>query len=283
MESLWIILFLLAPGTQGFLIQNAKAKRCLQASTTDEHVILEDCNPTSDVQQWSWQDNFLINQGVRKCLSTGEANRVQTSPCGSAAHANWECANFTLHLVGSTHPYLTADKNKASLTQTESPDSQWRVSSGQSICDERPAKAEESRYVAMALTSTYADDQVADNMSVELQEALWFFRREDSSTWNYSILALSFVVLFLGLLLLGINIVGNRHRKIILMHKQAAEAAKPAELETKPPFVQLKEDSHLNPETQDLLAKEQRPGEVLVQWKDGNVTALYADKREEDV
>ncbi|KAM7151953.1 organic solute transporter subunit beta isoform 2-T4 [Macrochelys suwanniensis] len=152
------------------------------------------------------------------------------------------------------------------------------------------AKAEESRYFAMALTSAQMHDEVEGNpipgmpMSQEqLQEMLWFFRRGDSSTWNYSILVLSLVVLFLGLLLLGINIMANRNRKIILMYAQAAEAAKPAEPKTKPPFVDVKEDNNLNPLTQDLLPKGQRPGEVLVQWKDGNVTALYADKSEEDI
>ncbi|EMP41669.1 hypothetical protein UY3_01064 [Chelonia mydas] len=71
-----------------------------------------------------------------------------------------------------------------------------------------------------------------------------------------------------------------RNRKIILMCEQAA---KPAEPEAKPPFVDLKEDNNLNPFTEDLLPKEQRPGEVLVQWKDGTLTALYAEKSEEDM
>ncbi|KAH1184159.1 hypothetical protein KIL84_014775, partial [Mauremys mutica] len=287
MKSLWIILFLLVQGTQGFLIQNAQVKLCLQASTTDENLLLEACNPTSKFQHWSWQDNSLINQGTRKCLSTDGANSVRSSPCESAAHANWECVNFTLHSVGSTHMYLTADKNKAALANTKSPSSRWRVSRGQSVCDQKPAKAEGGRYFAMPLTSTQMHDEVEGNptpgmpMSQEqLQEMVWFFRTGDSSTWNYSILVLSLVVLFLGFLLLGINIMANRTRKIILVYEQAA---KPAEPEAKPPFVDLKEDNNLNPLTQDLLLKGQRPGEVLVQWKDGNVTALYADKPEEDM
>ncbi|CAM4530212.1 organic solute transporter subunit beta [Lepidochelys kempii] len=285
MKSLWIILFLLVQGTQGFLIQNVKVKLCLQASTTDENLLLEDCNPTSEFQHWSWQDNSLINQGTRKCLSSDEANSVRSSPCESAAHANWECVNFMLHSVGSIRMYLTAEKNKATLTNTKSPSSRWRVSRGQSVCDQKPAKAEGSRYFAMALTTAQMHDEVEGNpisgMSQEqLQEMLWFFRTEDSSTWNYSILVLSFVVLFLGLLLLGINIMANRNRKIILMCEQAA---KPAEPEAKPPFVDLKEDNNLNPFMQDLLPKGQRPGEVLVQWKDGSVTALYAEKSEEDM
>uniref|UniRef100_A0A452GY37 Ricin B lectin domain-containing protein n=1 Tax=Gopherus agassizii TaxID=38772 RepID=A0A452GY37_9SAUR len=277
-------------GTRGFLIQNANVKLCLQASTTDENLLLEDCNPTSEFQHWSWQDNSLINQGTRKCLSTDGANSVRSSPCESAALANWECVNFTLHSVGSTHVYLTADKNKAVLANTKSPSSRWRVRRGQSVCDQKPAKAEGGRYFAMALTSAQMHDEVEGNptagmpMSQEqLQEMVWFFRRGDSSTWNYSILVLSFVVLFLGLLLLGINIMANRTRKIILVYEQAAKTAKPAEPDAKPPFVDMKEDDNLNPLTQDLLPKGQRPGEVLVQWKDGNVTALYADKPEEDM
>uniref|UniRef100_A0A8C0EM98 Organic solute transporter subunit beta n=1 Tax=Bubo bubo TaxID=30461 RepID=A0A8C0EM98_BUBBB len=47
----------------------------------------------------------------------------------------------------------------------------------------------------------------------ELEELLWFFRREDPSVWNYSILVLSFVAMILGLFLLSINIVRNRRAK----------------------------------------------------------------------
>ncbi|XP_014432106.1 organic solute transporter subunit beta isoform X2 [Pelodiscus sinensis] len=141
----------------------------------------------------------------------------------------------------------------------------------------------------MALTSTRAHADAAGNTTravtisqEQLQALLWFYRREDMSTWNYSILALSIAVMFLGFLLLGINVMANRNRKIIL-YKQSADAEKPSEPEAKPPFVHLKEDSNLNPLTQTLIPNQQRPGEVLVQWKDGNVTTLYSDKAEEDV
>ncbi|XP_074863214.1 organic solute transporter subunit beta [Carettochelys insculpta] len=290
MKFLRILFFLLAQGTQGFLIQNAQVKRCLQTSPRNENLLLEDCNPGSEFQRWSWQGNSLLNEGTGKCLSAEGTIRARISPCEGAAHADWECVNFMLRSGGSTRVYLTADDHKASLGNVKSPSSQWQVSRGHSICDEKPAMAERSRYSPIALASTQIEEEAAGNttprmaMSQEqLQAMLWFFRREDSSTWNYSILVLALVVLCLGLLLLGINIMANRKRKMTAMYKQATGPAKPADPEAKPAFVDLKEDSNLNPLTQRLMPVEHKPGEVLVQWKDGNVTTLYADMPEEDV
>ncbi|KFV55288.1 Organic solute transporter subunit beta, partial [Tyto alba] len=94
-------------------------------------------------------------------------------------------------------------------------------------------------YFAAALASTHVYDHTAGNATLalginqeELEELLWFFRREDQSTWNYSILVLSFVAMILGLLLLAINIVRNRKRKIH-MCIEAVQTAQQAELEAK--------------------------------------------------
>ncbi|XP_014461566.2 organic solute transporter subunit beta isoform X1 [Alligator mississippiensis] len=283
MKLLWIILFLLVQGTDGFLIKNTQVNLCLQASTTDENLLLEDCNSTSKSQHWFWQDNALVNRGTRKCLSVAEVNRVQTSLCDSAALVNWDCFNFWLQPMG-IQKYLAVKKKKAVLTDTQSPNSQWRARRERSVCDERPAKTERSRYTPMALANTgemEGDTTPAASLSQEqLNDLLWFFRREDSSTWNYSILALSFLVLCLGLLLLGMNVTANRKRKILL-YKKAAEATLSAETGVKQVFMPVMEQSDLNPLTQDLLPKEQKPGDVLVQWRDGTVTALYADNSED--
>ncbi|XP_019389360.1 PREDICTED: organic solute transporter subunit beta [Crocodylus porosus] len=284
MKLLWIILFLLQ-GTDGFLIKNTKVNLCLQAST-DKNLLIEDCNSTLKSQHWFWQNNSLVNRGTRKCLSVAEVNRVQTSPCDSRALVNWDCFNFWLQPMG-IQKYLAVKKNKAVLTDTQSPNSQWRGRGEQNICDEKPAKTKRSRYTPMALANTgtrsemEGDTTPAASLSQEqLNDLLWFFRREDSSTWNYSILALSFVVLVLGLLLLGMNVTANRKRKILL-YKKAAEGALLAETRVKHVFMPVGEQSNLNPLTQDLLPKEQKAGDVLVQWRDGTVTALYADKFED--
>ncbi|KFP65265.1 Organic solute transporter subunit beta, partial [Cariama cristata] len=105
------------------------------------------------------------------------------------------------------------------------------------------------RYFHAALASTHVYDHTAGNVTLalgidqeELEELLWFFRREDPSTWNYSVLALSFVAMILGLVLLAINIVRNRKRKIH-MYKEAVQTAQQAELEAKQALMPVQEYS----------------------------------------
>ncbi|XP_077174419.1 organic solute transporter subunit beta isoform X2 [Paroedura picta] len=112
----------------------------------------------------------------------------------------------------------------------------------------------------------------------KLQELIWFFRTEDSSSWNYSILALSLAVLLLGIVLLALNIMANRNRKDTLLHSEEYKDAQTNGTEMKQGFLTLQEE----PAPESLLLKGQTAGEVTVQWKDGNITTLYAGASEED-
>jgi len=123
-----------------------------------------------------------------------------------------------------------------------------------------------------------SEDTVPPEM---LQEMLWFFRREDPSAWNYCILGLSFLVLLIGIVLLGANIRANSNRKALLLRKQGYGVSLPNELETKQAFVLLNKEN-LDPAGRDLLPKAPNAGEVMIRWKDGNTTALYADVNEEE-
>ncbi|KFV90741.1 Organic solute transporter subunit beta, partial [Eurypyga helias] len=142
-------------------------------------------------------------------------------------------------------------------------------------------------YFPAALASTRVYDHTAGNATLalgmdrdQLEELLWFFRREDPSTWNYSILALSFVAMILGLLLLAINITRNRKRKIH-MYMEAMQSSQEAEVEAKQALMPVQEYSPDEPQKQELGAQEQRSGDVVVQWKDGTVTSLYTEKFED--
>ncbi|ETE67833.1 Organic solute transporter subunit beta [Ophiophagus hannah] len=70
--------------------------------------------------------------------------------------------------------------------------------------------------LALSSSQPQEDSEGLDNPSEDivspemLQELLWFFRREDPSAWNYSILVLSVLVLLIGVVLLGANIRANR-------------------------------------------------------------------------
>ncbi|KFP32278.1 Organic solute transporter subunit beta, partial [Colius striatus] len=133
-----------------------------------------------------------------------------------------------------------------------------------------------------ALASTHIYDHTVGNVSLalgidqeQLEELLWFFRREDPSAWNYSVLVLSLVTMLLGLLLLAINIVQNRKRKSP-MYRAAVQGKEEAELECKQALMSVQEQySPAEPQEQE------RAGEVTVQWKDGTITSLYAERAED--
>ncbi|XP_013912598.1 PREDICTED: organic solute transporter subunit beta [Thamnophis sirtalis] len=124
------------------------------------------------------------------------------------------------------------------------------------------------------------DNPSEDTISPEmLQEMLWLFRREDPSAWNYSILGLSIVVLLIGVVLLGANIRANRNHKVLFPHKEGYEDTPLDEEEAKQAFVLLNKE---NPDRAEdnLLPKTPILGDVMVRWKDGKTSPLYADANE---
>ncbi|XP_065498275.1 organic solute transporter subunit beta [Caloenas nicobarica] len=149
------------------------------------------------------------------------------------------------------------------------------------------AEAEHDRYFFAALASTHVYDHIAGNVTLvlgidqeELEQLLWFFRTEDPSAWNYSILALSFVAMILGLLLLVINIVRNRKRKIH-KYKEAVQGAQQAELKAKQALIPVQEYSPAEPQKPE--PPDQKSGDVMVQWKDGTITSLYTETSEDAI
>ncbi|XP_031443684.1 organic solute transporter subunit beta [Phasianus colchicus] len=283
MKLLWIISFFLLQDTEAFLLQNAKIKQCLQASPTDGNLLLSDCNSASDFQNWVWQGDYLRNRGTQSCLSVVEANRVQTSPCDSMGFTRWDCSNSLLFPLGSSQGYLVASKKGVTLDNVRGLKAQWQSTAERSVCKEKAAA--QYSYLPAALTSTRVYDHTAfsaelvlDMEPEKLEELLWFFRREDPSAWNYSILVLSFVVTILGFVLLAINISRNRKRK---KHKEAVQAPQNSELESKQALLPVPEYSPESLQKPEPLPQDERSGEVLVQWKDGTVTTLYRETAED--
>ncbi|XP_072789895.1 organic solute transporter subunit beta isoform X2 [Taeniopygia guttata] len=109
----------------------------------------------------------------------------------------------------------------------------------------------EHKYLPTTLASTHVDEHTAGNVTLplgleqeQLEELLWFFRREDPSTWNYSVLALSLATMILGLVLLTINIVRNRKRKI-LVNGEAAQTTQETDLDAKQALMPVQEYSQV--------------------------------------
>ncbi|XP_030045618.1 organic solute transporter subunit beta [Microcaecilia unicolor] len=114
----------------------------------------------------------------------------------------------------------------------------------------------------------------------ELQQLLWIYRTQDPSAWNYSMLAISLAGLFLGLLILGMNIMANRNQKIVNRYKTELEATRTMGAE-KQATLTLKDDDSLKQDP--FLDTVQTQGKITVRWKDGHVTSLYKDTLEETV
>ncbi|XP_054692193.1 organic solute transporter subunit beta [Grus americana] len=289
MKFFWIIPFFLLQDTEAFLMKNAKVNLCLQASPTNGNLLLEDCNPESGFQNWSWQGDSLMNHGTQSCLSVVGANSVQTSLCGSVGYTSWDCSDSLLSPLGSSQGYLVANRKGVVLKNVRGPKAQWQDVTQRSVCEKKAAETKQDRYFPAALASTRVYDHTAGNATLalgiaqeELEELLWFFRREDPSTWNYSVLALSFVAMILGLFLLGINIARNRKRKMH-MYRGAEQITQQAELEAKQALMPVQEYSPAEPQKQELVPQDQRLGDVVVQWKDGTVTSLYAERSEDAI
>ncbi|XP_044139106.1 organic solute transporter subunit beta [Bufo gargarizans] len=134
----------------------------------------------------------------------------------------------------------------------------------------------------MADTSRGQDQAMAaaEEAQKKLERAIYFYRSGDLTAWNYTILALSFLGLFLGLFLLGKNIFNNRKRKMIAMYNMNMDAKK-EEPDGKQAVLMLEKENL--PQEDALLKKEAQPGDITVQWKDGQITSLYTDVPEEDV
>ncbi|NWQ61651.1 OSTB protein, partial [Neopipo cinnamomea] len=286
MKIFWIIPFFLLQDTEAFLIKNAKFNLCLQASPINRNLLLENCNPESDFQDWSWQGDSLVNHGTQSCLSVSGADRVQTSLCASTAYTSWDCSNSLLSPLGTSQSYLVANRKEVALSDVRGLKAQWQDAADRSVCEE---KTGHDRYFPAALTSPQVQEQTAGNATLplgmdqqQLEELLWFFRTEDPSTWNYSVFALSLATFILGLVLLTINIVRNRKRKT-LVSRNAGQTPQQAELDAKKALISVQEHRPAEPQKQEPVTPDQKAGEVVVQWKDGTVTSLYTDSSEEAI
>lgn len=70
-----------------------------------------------------------------------------------------------------------------------------------------------------------------------------------------------------------------RKRKIVL--KGDARSTQEADLDAKQALMSVQEYSPAKPLKQEPGPQNQRPGDVVVQWKDGTVTSLYTETSEE--
>ncbi|XP_004455553.1 organic solute transporter subunit beta [Dasypus novemcinctus] len=100
-----------------------------------------------------------------------------------------------------------------------------------------------------------------------LEEMLWFFRAEDASPWNYSILALAAVVVIISIVLLGRSIKANRNRKMLPPEKQTPGVLHVAEAGTK-------DDNNLKTLQEILLSEDPNLARVEIELKESEVSSV---------
>ncbi|XP_078283288.1 organic solute transporter subunit beta [Rhinoraja longicauda] len=126
------------------------------------------------------------------------------------------------------------------------------------------------------------------------------FPMEDPTNWNYAILALAFVVLFLAFLLLARSSRANKTRKMKALNGTAGRNETEADSTQKAMMQYVVEVDNLA-ETDPMLQSKQsyisrnqvaqtsspkvlpKDGQILVEWKDGNVSFLYNNDKQDDV
>ncbi|KAM4602564.1 uncharacterized protein ACJ7VT_019188 [Polymixia lowei] len=278
----WIPVFLLLSEASSFMIHNTHHSLCLEDTTTTGLVLPKTCNLDSDLQQWIWLDRSILKSvGTSRCLSAQHRNPVRTVSCeGPEDGTNgllWDCDGGKLISQNSSLT-LTTDGMQLILSH-KSKQSKWRSLDEGDICQE---KLRSKR--ASSGSEDGEEKEVGPPAMTEEQRTflLWYYRTEDSTTWTFVLLGLSFTCLLVGFLLLGMGTMANKNRKKIAKYKAAAALAhrpEAEELQVIPEVRDYTEASGLlekpspaNGETERL-----KPGDIVLAWKDGNVSTLYSD------
>ncbi|MCI4383297.1 hypothetical protein PGIGA_G00024850 [Pangasianodon gigas] len=284
----WMTLCLMWQGTSSFMIHNKVESLCLEDSFGDAGVQLKRCSVYSELQQWIWiERTFLMNVHTQRCLSAFHSDPVQTLNCDGEDELQWQCMNN--RLISMSHNLeLGVHSGSLALTNTGK-STRWRSLDQGDICQEKLRSRRQSETDELPATE--------NTMTEEVREYLrWYYRTEDATPWKFAMLGLSLVALLFGCVLCVIGLMGNKHRREIAKYK-AATAASPAtmkvEMEELQVITEVKGDKdYYTGQTQDGQLESKaplegasetealKPGDIMVIWKDGNVSKLYSDSQE---
>ncbi|KAM6980586.1 uncharacterized protein FYW47_000317 [Aplochiton taeniatus] len=283
------------------MIHNTLHSLCLEDSITTGLVQLKRCNLDSEHQQWIWRDQrVLVSVGTSRCLSAHHTGPVQTVSCDHLEDWGdsllWDCERNSL-ISQNNSLELSTDGKHLSLSH-KSKHSKWKSLDEGDICQDRlrskRASSEPDEFEVKMAEEQRAGPAV---MTEEQREFLrWYYRTEDPTPWKFAMLGLSFGGLLLGCLLLGMGVMANKNRKKIANYKTAALANK-SEGEELKVIIEDREHSelkatysdpmHISPPSKSLVeefehcqdngGEELKPGDIVVTWKDGNISTLYSE------
>ncbi|CAM4518208.1 unnamed protein product [Leuciscus chuanchicus] len=294
---LWIALFLTWPGTFSFTIHNIKEDLCLEDSA-EGGVELKTCSLDSVLQQWMWSDDwFLINTGTLRCLSSIHSDPVQTISCSdSGQHIKWQCKAQQLISLKNA---LALSSERGNLKLNSGEHNIWKSLDAADICQNKLRSKRDSDLEADEFD--FPEEPPAQGMTeAQMKFLQWFYRTEDPTSWKFGMLAFAFLGLLIGAMLLVMGMMANRNRKQIAKYKAATKVTElNPEMEGLQVIVtdkvtQVKEEKSLSissenitthnshrdweePSTNSKASEEMKHGEIVVTWKDGNVSTLYPE------
>ncbi|CAL8404641.1 unnamed protein product [Boreogadus saida] len=277
------------------------------------------CNLDSRLQQWVWWNRRVLrNLGSDRCLASRGTDPARTVGCpateeqeeeeeevvvqGAGAGAGeggagvveeemlWDCERSRLISVSSG---LELSVDDDSLSPALSPLSQrsgrWRSLDEGDICQEilRSKRASREPGEFEGPSESMDPSAAMAGMTEEQKKFLiWYYRTEDPTIWKFVMLGLSFVALLVGFLLLGMGSMANKNRREIAKYKAAAALAtrQPGgggeELQTLNDFQGHNDLEAPPPAALDGAGPSQ--GEIVVTWRDGDVSTLYPDPLPEE-
>ncbi|XP_048471754.1 solute carrier family 51 subunit beta isoform X2 [Rhincodon typus] len=158
-----------------------------------------------------------------------------------------------------------------------------------------PAQFEES--LDGVISDVRQNNTQVEETTTEKQQP---YPMEDSTNWNYAMLVLAFIALFLGFLILVLCSRTNKKKKM----KEVNELKNRRATESDPvqkTVAQYTDENDSSAETDQMLHTKQahisfeqtsqnsspkissKPGEIMIEWKDGNISSLFMDAKEDDV
>ncbi|XP_041031135.1 solute carrier family 51 subunit beta isoform X2 [Carcharodon carcharias] len=123
---------------------------------------------------------------------------------------------------------------------------------------------------------------------------------EDPTNWNYAMLVLAFIALFLGFLILVLCSRANKKKKMKALNELESMNAKESEPVQKM-MLQYSDEIDSPAETDQMLPTKEtyisldqvpqssspkispEPGQIVIEWKDGKISSLFLDAKEDHV
>ncbi|XP_043933812.1 uncharacterized protein LOC122807003 [Protopterus annectens] len=296
---------------QSFLIKNAHLEKCVHASHKKNRVSLVECNPYSPYQQWSWDFNSdsIVSMKSRECLlvhKPAEFSHVKLGSCENNSNSAWSCTKKGLLVLQGLGLYLNARQgtNSVFVSREKNKLSKWKTMENKTVCpsdgdnhkwqhnvvkeDGNPkpvhliaetfvtsaseVKPSTTKSIARIIPSIFTDELNNTDLQAVDKRII-----EDGITWKMTMLVLSTVVLFLGLVILLINVHYNRKKKkfsALKAYPQVNDCTRADETPDEQTLL-VNPSGHSPQNIQGSRSPSLRHGEIIIEWKDGTITSLY--------